>query len=463
MIRMLSELVPPSVLALLVSEAIFVFSSFVLACLVVLDIDPWVFLRHDRGMLRIAFVELSILLGLYFHDLYAQIRIRSRILLLQQVCQSIGIAFLVQALVSYLRPAWVVPRWVMVVGSGFALPAIIGWRILYTKVVLRALGGMRVLFLGRNELVEAISQRVKERPELGIEIIGTLEEEGRDAPAQTAEPVLGGVGVVKGIVERTRPDRIVVGMREKRRALPVSDLLDLRLSGVLIDDAAKMYENIFGRVSVSNLLPGQLIFSSDLGPRPGRVAIQTLYSSAIGLIGVVLTAPLMLAITLAIKVSSRGPILYRQKRVGLNGETFVLYKFRSMYDDAEARTGAVWASKDDPRVTPLGRWLRRLRLDELPQLLNVLRGEMSIVGPRPERPEFVKTLVERIPYYRQRHCVKPGITGWAQINHKYSDTLEDTVEKLEYDLYYIKNLSPALDAYIIFHTLKTMLLSRGAH
>jgi lipopolysaccharide/colanic/teichoic acid biosynthesis glycosyltransferase len=134
-----------------------------------------------------------------------------------------------------------------------------------------------------------------------------------------------------------------------------------------------------------------------------------------------------------------------------------------MHEDAEAETGAVWATRDDPRVTRLGRWLRRLRLDELPQFLNVLRGEMAIVGPRPERPEFVKTLEEQIPFYRQRHCVKPGITGWAQINHKYGNTLEDTIKKLEYDLYYIKNLSPALDAYIVFHTLKTMLLSRGAH
>jgi exopolysaccharide biosynthesis polyprenyl glycosylphosphotransferase len=170
----------------------------------------------------------------------------------------------------------------------------------------------------------------------------------------------------------------------------------------------------------------------------------------------------MLLVALAVKLTSAGPVLYRQTRVGKNGAPFLLYKFRSMRANAEAQTGAVWASKDDPRTTPVGKFLRRLRLDELPQFFNVLRGEMSLVGPRPERPEFVKTLSEQIPYYRQRHCVKPGITGWAQINHKYGDTLEDTVTKLEYDFYYIKNISTSLDAYIIFHTLKTMLLSRGA-
>jgi exopolysaccharide biosynthesis polyprenyl glycosylphosphotransferase len=177
----------------------------------------------------------------------------------------------------------------------------------------------------------------------------------------------------------------------------------------------------------------------------------------------VVTLPLIVLTAIAVRFSSAGPVLYRQVRTGMDGVPFTLYKFRSMYVDAEARTGAVWAQKDDPRVTPIGRWLRLLRLDELPQLFNVLRGEMVIVGPRPERPEFVKTLNEQIPYYRQRHCVKPGITGWAQINYKYGNTIEDTIMKLEYDLYYIKNMSTALDAYIIFHTVKTMLLFRGAH
>jgi exopolysaccharide biosynthesis polyprenyl glycosylphosphotransferase len=179
-------------------------------------------------------------------------------------------------------------------------------------------------------------------------------------------------------------------------------------------------------------------------------------------VGAVVTAPLMLIVALAVRLSSPGPALYRQIRVGMDGVSFTLYKFRSMRVDAEAQSGAVWASKDDPRTTRVGRFIRKLRLDELPQLFNVLRGEMSIVGPRPERPEFVKTLSARIPYYRQRHCVRPGITGWAQIHYKYGDTLEDTIEKLEYDLFYIKNMSLGIDTYIIFHTLKTMLLSRGA-
>jgi exopolysaccharide biosynthesis polyprenyl glycosylphosphotransferase len=205
-----------------------------------------------------------------------------------------------------------------------------------------------------------------------------------------------------------------------------------------------------------------LIFSALLGPRPQALAIQSAYSFLIGVFGLIVFSPLMLLTALAVKLSSKGTILYRQRRVGINGRIFTVYKFRSMYADAEARTGAVWASKDDPRVTPVGRWLRRLRLDELPQLWNVVKGDMVIVGPRPERPEFVEVLAQQIPYYRQRLAVKPGITGWAQINHKYGDTQLDAMIKLEYDLYYIKHIAPALDFYIIFHTVKVMLLSRGA-
>jgi sugar transferase (PEP-CTERM system associated) len=463
MTRLFRDLVPASVLTLLISEAVLVFWCYTVACLLVLAVDPWVFLLHDGGIGRILFVVVSVLLGLYFHDLYTQIRIRSRILLIQQLCQIIAIAFLAEAMLSYVNRGWMLPRWVMILGGGLSLVVLLSWRVFFGVFVLRALGGVKLLFLGHNSLVEEIEQYIRERPELGFEILGSVAEDHGDGSMPAECRVLGDVRSLREIVARTRPDRIVVGMAERRQRLPVNDLLDLRFAGVRIEEAAATFEGTCGRVSLKDLRPGRLIFAADLGPRPGRVLLQGIYSTLIGLAGAIVMSPLMLIIAVAVKLSSAGPVLYRQQRVGLNGEVFVLFKFRSMAEDAEAETGAVWASKDDPRVTPLGRWLRKLRLDELPQFINVVRGEMSIVGPRPERPEFVKTLEDQIPFYRQRHCVKPGITGWAQINHKYGNTLEDTIKKLEYDLYYIKNLSPALDAYIIFHTMKTMLLSRGAH
>jgi exopolysaccharide biosynthesis polyprenyl glycosylphosphotransferase len=258
------------------------------------------------------------------------------------------------------------------------------------------------------------------------------------------------------------PDRIVVGMTERRDQMPIADLLALRFEGYVIEEAPSAYENVCGRISTQELRPSQLIFSGELGPRPNALFFQRLGHLVMALFCLVLFLPVMLLVAVAVKLSSPGEILYRQRRVGRDGAVFTLYKFRSMQADAEAETGIVWASKDDPRVTKVGKFLRRMRLDELPQFFNVLRGEMSIVGPRPERPEFVQALSEQIPYYRQRHCVRPGITGWAQINHKYGDTLEDTVKKLEYDLYYIKHMSQAFDSYIMFHTVKAMLLSRGA-
>lgn len=465
MVRLFRVFVPTSVLALLISETILIFSCYVLASLFTLDTDPAVYLLDEGGLTRIALVVGCVMFGLYFHDLYTQFKIQSRTLLLQQVCLVLGIAFLTQALLTYLKlPGWILPKYLMMLGSSLVLVLLPAWRIIYASVIMKALGAERLLFLGTSPIVQEISEYVMDHPEMGLSAIGYLDDcQNNSEPAPLGSmPRMGCITDLEEAVKQTLPDRIVVGMAERRGRLPVNELLDMRFSGIRIEEAQTTYELTFGRVSVRELRPSQLIFSAELGPRRNRVFWQSIYSFIIALIATVVTSPIMLLTAILIKVSSPGPILLRQQRVGRDGVPFTLYKFRSMRKDAEAATGAVWAQKDDPRITPVGRWLRKLRLDELPQMLNVLRGEMSIVGPRPERPEFVDTLTEQIPYYRQRHCVKPGITGWAQINLKYGDSLEDTIKKLEYDLYYIKNLAVSLDAYIIFHTLKVMVLSRGA-
>lgn len=450
MFRLFQHLIPANILILLLAEAGLLTTCYAAAAYLMLGVDPTVFLLYDRGLARILVVVATIMMGLYFHDLYSQVRVRSRVVLLQQCVQVMGIAFLAQALVSYVSADWILPRWVMMSGSAAALAALYGWRIVYSAVVLAAMGTVRVLLLGSSCLIREIAEEIAERPQLGMTVVGCYGDEGLSGPR------------LMELVRETQPDRIVVGVRERRGRLPLEELMELRFSGIRIEEAASAFEAICGRVALAELQPAHLIFSRELGPDPVRVVLQSLYSSLLAVAGTLVTVPVMIVVAAAIKLTSPGPVLFRQLRVGRNGRTFVLYKFRSMYHDAEARTGPVWAARDDPRVTPLGRWLRRLRLDELPQFFNVLRGDMVLVGPRPERPEFVKVLEAKIPYYRQRHCVKPGITGWAQINHKYGDTVEDAIRKLEYDLYYIKNLSPALDAYILFHTLKTMLLFRGA-
>jgi len=316
------------------------------------------------------------------------------------------------------------------------------------------------MFLGANELVCEIALQMKAKPQTGFLTVGYL------APVEVdcadLGPYLGQVSQIREVYPGVQPALIAVGLTEQRGQLPIYDLLELRLSGAQIQEVGALYELVTGRVSLRTLRPSTLVFSDAIGPERFNVILQKIYSFLIAAVGLVLTLPILVLVALAVRITSPGPIFYRQNRVGFRGHVFPVLKFRSMYMDAEARTGAVWAVKDDPRITPVGRWLRRLRLDELPQLLNVLRGEMAIVGPRPERPEFVKTLTEKIPFYGQRHFVKPGITGWAQINHKYGDTVQDTITKLEFDLYYLKNLTLSMDLYIMFHTAKVMLLSRGS-
>ncbi|MBL8240549.1 MAG: sugar transferase [Bryobacterales bacterium] len=464
MIRVFRVFIPTSVLALLLSEIALLYLCFVLAQVSVTEVDAEFVLLYDGGLARISIAVFSILLALYFQDLYTELRIRSRIYLWQQFSMAVGLAFLVQGMSTYVNPTLTLSRWVMIYASGLILVVLPAWRILFCRLVLTSMNAPALLLLGTSPVLAEISARLLERIEMGYRVVGYLDDrtDMSEPAAMGATPLLGTLADLREVVEKVKPERIVVGMSERRARLPVYDLLDLRLSGIHVEEAAALYESCFGRVSTRNLRPSQLVFSSELGPSRNSVATQQVYSFIVALLGAIVTLPLMLAAALAVKLTSKGPVLYRQTRVGLNGKLISVLKFRSMFVDAEAATGAVWASKNDPRITLIGKYLRTFRIDELPQFWNVLRGDMSFVGPRPERPEFVQALSEKIPFYRQRHCVKPGLTGWAQINHKYGDTIEDTITKLEYDLYYIKHISFSLDMYIVLNTLKTVLLGRGA-
>jgi sugar transferase (PEP-CTERM system associated) len=431
----------------------------VIAAIATLDFDPVVYLVYEGNYWKVLALVMMIVLVMYFQDLYGNCRVTSRITLIQQVCLAVGGSLLALALLGYLESDWVMPRGLTIVGSCLAIILVPLWRVFYSRFVVNVLQTDRLLLLGNSSILAESAAHVLHRPELGYTILGYLCEV---EPVEFPVPCLGKVSDLRLIEALLKPTRIVVGMEERRGRMPVQDLLEIRFSGTMIEDAADMYEAATRRVCTGKIQPSQLIFTSELGPRRSALAFHDLYSFVLGLVGLVVTLPLMLLVAIAVRLTSPGPVIYKQRRVGLNGHSFNLYKFRSMYVNAEAGTGAVWAQKDDPRITPLGKWLRRLRLDEMPQFWNVVAREMAIVGPRPERPEFVETLAVQIPYYRQRLAVKPGITGWAQINHKYGDSDLDAMVKLEYDLYYIKHVSLALDAYIIFHTMKVMLLSRGA-
>jgi sugar transferase (PEP-CTERM system associated) len=445
--------------ALLLSEIFLIAVCYFGTALFALGVDPYLYLIAEGNYWKIFFLTTCIVLGLYFQDLYGEFRIASKLVLVQQVCMAVGCALLAMAFLGYLNADLLLPRWLVIAGSACVIVVLPAWRIIYWRYVILVLHSERVLLLGNADILAEITTHILDHPQIGYSVVGYLCEQ---SPVEFPVPCLGGIGDLRKVCESVKPTRIVVGMAERRNRLPVQELLEIRFAGTIIEDAADTYEMATRRVCSRKIQPSQLIFTSELGPQRQALALQSVYSFVFGLVGLILTSPLMLLTMMTVRLSSKGPALFRQRRVGLSGRVFTLYKFRSMYVDAEARTGAVWAKIDDPRITPVGRWLRKLRLDELPQFWNVVRGDMAIVGPRPERPEFVDLLAHQIPYYRQRLAVKPGITGWAQINHKYGDTELDAMIKLEYDLYYIKHVGIALDAYIIFHTIKVMLLSRGA-
>lgn len=378
---MLQRYVPGRVAVLLATEFLLIYSCYVVATFALLRLDGQVFLLDDNGWLRILIVDLCLILGIYFHDLYSNLGVDLRDL--QTAGVVAGVAFLAEALLSYLKlQQFVVPRRPMIAGTALTILAVIAWRVFFNGVLLKLMPSERVIFLGNSAIVQEIIRQLETRPEKGMTPLGFL-----DDTSTPCDQRLGGISDLREIVDRLRPDRIVVALTERRSSLPLARLLEMRLSGIRIEDALSTYEAAFERISTRELRPSQLIFSStELGPNRNRVILQSVYSMTAAALATVVAAPVMLCVAVLVKLTSPGPALLRQQRVGKNDRVFTLYKFRSMVTNAEKRSGAVWAKRNDPRITPVGRWLRRLRLDELPQLFNVLKGDMSIVGPRPERP-----------------------------------------------------------------------------
>ncbi|MFY9648084.1 MAG: TIGR03013 family XrtA/PEP-CTERM system glycosyltransferase, partial [Terriglobales bacterium] len=263
-------------------------------------------------------------------------------------------------------------------------------------------------------------------------------------------------------VKKQKVHRVIVAMPDRRGTIPMKELLELRMQGVKIEEATSWLERISGKIEIENLNPSWLVFNDGFRRSALFIFLRRLFSVVISLLGLILAAPLIPIIMLAIALDSKGPVFYTQTRMGKNGALFKVAKFRTMRHDAEAASGPQWAGNDDPRVTRVGKILRTSRLDEIPQLWCVLKGDMAFVGPRPERPEFIEMLSKEIPFYGVRHMVRPGVTGWAQIKYKYGSTIADAREKLQYDLFYIKNASIGLDLLIMFQTVKTVLLRRGA-
>ena len=401
-------------------------------------------------------------LCLYFADLYDFRVISDRQELFIQSVQALGAASLILSLVYFWFPELVVGRGVFALAAILVMTLVFGWRLMF-EWTSRQLGPrQRLLIVGTTDGAVRLGRELHRRADLGVEIVGFIDPD----PAKLGTPVfnpgvIGTIEDIPAIVRARNVDRVVVSLADARGKLPMEKLLDMRLQGVRFEHLASVYEKYTGKIAVDNLRPSWLIFSE--GFKKSRV--QDIAKRAIDIIlalaNLVIALPVMALVALAVRLSSPGPVMYHQERVGQHGRVFVLHKFRSMRPDAEQRSGAVWSQAGDERITSVGRFLRRTRLDELPQLWNVLRGDMSIVGPRPERPEFVTSLTAQIPYYGQRHIVRPGLTGWAQVRYTYGASVEDALMKLQYDLYYIKNLTLAFDLFIMVKTVKTVLMRKG--
>jgi sugar transferase (PEP-CTERM system associated) len=456
-IRLFNVYYPIRTLVLLVVEALIVGLSFVLGTLWNLG---WLQFNNELfiegGYLRIFTLTGVVLLLSHGFDLYDTSQLSAKLDQAFRLLFVLGLVALGLEGVDHFVPGFLPGRWSSLLGIGILTFALFCWRSAYSWVVRKPFFRERVYVLGTGDRAERLVRGLRQRSELGIEVVGWT---GNLPGELTRESV--GEHLVS-LAKENGVHRVIVAMPNRRGTLPVDELLALRLAGVKVEEATSWLEKISGRIEVEQLYPSWLIFADGFRFSGIFRLVRRLLNLSVALMGLVFSLPLLPFIVLAVKLDSPGPVLYRQKRVGRGGEIFYCYKFRTMRQDAEADTGATWASDDDPRITRTGRFLRASRLDEVPQLWCVLKGDMHFVGPRPERPEFVEWLSKEIPYYGVRHVVRPGITGWAQVQYKYGNTREDAREKLQYDLFYIKNASFGLDLLIWFQTIKIVLLGRGA-
>jgi len=372
------------------------------------------------------------------------------------VCIGIG-------LVTYAVPAFGVDGTMYYLTVLFVAIFLLFWRIAFDIYLTKTAPRENILILGTGDMARIIGEEICRQERMGFTLVGFAKSgEQCEVLTSTAGDVVGTYVDLPDIVRRHNVRKLVVAINERRGGYPVKALLDLRVKGCQVVEWPGFFEKLSGRVPIDNLSPSYFIFQEGFRKNKLLQYSRRFVSLLVSMIMLFVLLPVMLIVAILIKFDSPGPVFYTQERVGRGGRTFRIFKFRSMRQDAEGDTGPRWATQNDPRVTRFGRILRKSRLDEVPQLINVLRGDLNLVGPRPERPAFVEQLLKAIPYYTLRHSVPPGLTGWAQVMFTYSGTLEESKEKLQYDLFYIKNLSVKLDLLVLFKTIKIVVLGRGA-
>lgn len=452
---------------LVAGETALLVAAVIISSVVIGGAYAWELLTDNTAIFRVLLIVVVCQICLHYSDLYDLRTIEDKSDLARRLLRAIGATSLILGIAYWLFPLLVVEQGVFLLTAAVAIVMVMGWRSVFDAVVSRLAPRQRLLLVGTSPATVVLARELFERrQELGVDIVGFIDPDPARVGAPVINPgVVGTIDDIPSLSSRMHVDRVVVSLSDERGKLPMEKLLDMRLrTGVLFDHLASVYEEYTGKIALENLRPSWLVFST--GFRKTRLLMVTKrgFDIAASVGGLILASPLMLVSALLVKLESpRDPILYHQERVGLNGESFTIHKFRTMRTDAEAGTGPVWSKGDgDPRITAVGRFMRKTRLDEIPQLWNVLCGDMSLIGPRPERPAFVEQLTQQIPFYGQRHVVKPGVTGWAQVRYTYGASVEDALEKMQYDLYYVKHMSLMFDIMIALETIKTVVLRRGA-
>jgi sugar transferase (PEP-CTERM system associated) len=456
LIRLFNVYYPVRTLVLLAVEMMVVFASFLLGMVLAFPEERYIVLNYQGGYLKILVATLVVLVCSHGFDLYDATRIDGKAELYFRLFLVPGLLALVLAGIGLFFPRALPGNNASLFGLVILTVGLFGWRTAYGWLIQQPYMQEKVYVLGTGERAQRLVHGLAQSKELGVSVIGwSGEVEGELTREATAAHLM-------ELANMHRVHRVIVAMPDRRGTIPLQELLQLRLNGVRIEEATSWLEKMSGRIEVEQLYPSWLIFAEGFRFSSSFNLMRRVLSTLVSLTLLLVVLPILPFVLLAIKLDSKWPVLYRQKRVGRAGRIFYCYKFRTMRQDAEADTGPTWAGDDDPRITRIGKFLRSSRIDEIPQLWCVFKGDMAFVGPRPERPEFVAWLTKEIPYYGVRHAVRPGITGWAQIRYKYGNTVEDAKQKLQYDLFYIKNASLGLDILIMLQTIKIVLLGRGA-
>jgi sugar transferase (PEP-CTERM system associated) len=463
MVRLLGQYVPVKTIILAVTEGAFIVLSIVLSAWIRFGnlADTKWYLTRPYAPLQFTLVVIVSWACLYYNDLYDLQTVARRTELVVHLMQALGAAVLILALLYYFQPDLSLGRGVSALALGLTFTILLIWRSAVDASKLFR-PEYRVVIAGTGTSGVRLVREILTLSELNIKVLGFLDEKGENIGKPLVNPgIVGGVAEIEDYVRREQVDWVILAFSERRGVMPTKELLRLKLAGIKVEEAHSLFEKLKGGVMLERLSPSWLVLSEGFRKDVLLMVTKRVIDILISSVALVLLSPLLLLFAVAILVESGMPVLFRQQRVGLHGHNFTILKFRSMKNDAEEGK-AIWAALDDSRVTRVGRILRPFRLDELPQLVNILRGDMSLVGPRPERPEFVQMLGEQVPYYHERHTVRPGLTGWAQIKYQYGSSVDDAKTKLEYELFYIKHLSIFLDLAIIFRTVQVVLFARGS-